>query len=184
MVSLCSIYAKNNILYLAERHQCHLDDTDSHQDSNQSELKIIARPYDSVFGIPTSLDDNLPVDQVVLNQYTIENVNSTYIFEYRKGEPNGYLTYTRNYELKKDIFFVRDIIVHVQDYEVTDEKVEKVIEGLLTNIKFSDHDPVSFMKLADEEFGKQGIDLVKEFERMEFVKQNITEEEIIASEEY
>lgn len=164
MTELLSVFAKHNVLYLAE-----IVDND---------IKVRAITYDkpinAAHNMPSSSDERLPTDQVLLDQYSVGAFAGQYYFEYHNGEPNGYLTYIRNVELNKDIFMCHNTIVHVQDFEPT--STDNVVNELIDCIKYSDNDPLSFIKLADERLGKLGIDIEKEVESMVFEEPKKSEE--------
>jgi len=158
--TFCSIYSKNDTLYIAER----ID----------AKLVFTTRKYDTQISdntVPSSMNVTLPTDQLELNQYTIDCMCQMYSFEYCQGEPSGYLSYVRDVDLGKDIFLVHDMyIVHVQDITPVDEKMDQVVNELLKKIPYSDHTPESFFALADEALGKVGVDLAQEMEKLVFEK--------------
>lgn len=156
---LQSIFIKNDVLYLAER----LD----------GKLVIRTEKYDNAisaaYNMPSSRDVVLPTDQVVLNQYGLTSYGGIYEFEYQHGEPNGYITYYHDADSKKDIFFCSGLIVHVQDYEVK-SKEDEVIDSILSEMKYADYTPESFMEMANKKLGEAGIDIEKEVAGLVFEK--------------
>lgn len=164
MTQLLSVYAQDCTLYFSE-----LIDGD---------IKIRKQVYDKpIYAmLPTSTDTKLPTDQVELNQYAITVYNAQYNFEYQRGEPNGYITYIRDTELHKDVFVCYGTnIVHVQDYE-EQTKEDKVVNEIIDAIKYTEHDPMSFIELANERLAANGIDLEKELEKMVFEQPKQEEE--------
>jgi hypothetical protein len=157
MKELLSVFVKDDILYLAER-------VDGVNNIKTEKYNTCIR---AAYNMPTSRDVTLPTDQVLLDQYSLSTFEGQYDFEYCNGEPNGYLTYERCPSIGKDVYTCHGLIVHVQDYDSKTVE-DKVFDEILESVKYSDHDPVSFMDMVNEKLGKAGIDLEKEVASMVF----------------
>lgn len=157
MTELLSVYAQNDTLYLLERRD------------EKIEVRAIKyeKPIHAAHNMPSSNNVTLPTDQVLLDQYSISTFCGLYDFEYHNGEPNGYLSYIRDTNLRKDVFLCYNSIVHVQDYE---EKtpVDKAVNEIISEIRFNDHTVESFIEYANKKLGEAGIDLEKEVASMVF----------------
>ncbi len=168
MTELLSVYVKNDTLYIAEKVD--------------KDIKIKTIKYESginsAHNMPSSSDQKLPTDQVLLDQYALSAFGGMYDFEYQPNVQNGYITYMRCTDIRKDVFMCFDCIVHVQDYEETTVQ-DKAINEILESIKYSDHDPISFLNMANEKLGKLGIDLEKELEDFTFEQPTESKEEKI-----
>jgi len=161
MTELLSVYAKDDTLYIAEKVD--------------KDIKIKTIKYDDGINpshnMPSSMNSRLPTDQVLLDQYALSSFHGMYDFEYQPNVQNGYITYMRCTDICKDVFMCFDCIVHVQDYEESTVQ-DKAINEILDGIKYCDHDPISFLNMANEKLGKLGIDLEKEIESFAFEQPN------------